>query len=108
MKRGRAGIAHLSVVGSDTTSTRPPLTPLEPLKTAERKIFDLVVRENPHLRLTDVPLVMAFARASAGTFNSDTAVDFEKLARVTMSLATKLRISPQSRHDPKTLARRHA
>jgi len=51
---------------------------------------------------------MGFARASASTFNADTAADFEKLARVMMSLATKLRISPQSRVDPKTLARRHA
>ena len=108
MKRGRPSAAHLSVVPSDLTGARPTLTPLQPLKADEKQVFDLAVRENAHLRPTDIPLLMGFARASAGLFKVDTAADFEKLARVTMSLAAKLRISLQSRHDPKTLARRYA
>jgi hypothetical protein len=75
------------------------------LKLAERKVFDLVVRENVHLQPIDVPLLMGFARASAGLFKTDNATDFEKLARVAMSFATKLRITPQSRCHPLTLAR---
>src|SRR5262245_37391023 len=107
-QRGRSSSARLSVVPPDATTPRLLLTPFEPLKSAERKIFDLIVRENAHLRQTDVPLVMGYARASTGLLQVETAGDFDKLARVMMSLATKLRISPQSRLDPKTLARRIA
>jgi len=78
------------------------------LRRDEKAVFDLAVRENAHLRQTDVPLLMGFARASAGLFNVDTAGDFEKLARVAMSFATKLRLTPQSRVHPLTLGRRHA
>jgi hypothetical protein len=48
---------------------------------------------------------MGFARASAGLFKTDAVADFDKLARVCMSLGTKLRITPQSRVNPLTLAR---
>jgi len=51
---------------------------------------------------------MGFARASAGMFRVESAGDFEKVARVAMSFATKLRLTPQSRVNPLTLARRHA
>jgi len=66
----------------------------------------MVAAENPHLRQTDAVLLMAFAKAAVGSSNADSAQDFERLSRTLMSLATKLRISPQSRVDPKTLARR--
>jgi hypothetical protein len=105
MKPGRPSAAHLSVVKSTATGTRPSLTPLEPLTTAERKIFDLMVKENAHLRPADIPLLMTFARASAGSFKDLSAADFDKLARVAASLATKLRLTPQSRVNPLTLTR---
>jgi hypothetical protein len=108
MKRGRLSAADLSIVPPDATDTRPTLTPLGPLKSVEKAVFDLAVRENVHLRQTDVPLLMGFARASAALFKVDTAADFEKLARVAMSFATRLRLTPQARTHPTTLGRRYA
>ena len=108
MKRGRQSAADLSIVPADASSTRPTLTPLRPLKSDEKAVFDLVVRENVHLQAIDVPLLMGFARASAGLFNVDSAGEFEKLARIAMSFATRLRITPQSRVHPTTLGRRYA
>ena len=107
MKRGRQSAADLSIVAPDATGTRPTLTPLRPLKSDEKAVFDLVVRENVHLQAIDVPLLMGFARASAGLFKVETAADFEKLARVAMSFATRLRITPQARCHPITLGRRY-
>ena len=77
MKRGRQSAADLSIVAPDATGTRPTLTPLRPLKSDEKAVFDLVVRENVHLQAIDVPLLMGFARASAGLFNVDSAGEFE-------------------------------
>jgi hypothetical protein len=108
MKRGRLSASDLSVVGPNTSGTRPPLIPLQPLKSSEKRVFDLIVRENAHLRQTDVPLLMGLARATAGLFGVETAGDFEKLARVQMSYATRLRITPQARTHPTTLGRRIA
>src|SRR5262245_36753226 len=108
MKRGRLSADDWAVISPNTTGTRPTLMPLRPLKGDEKAVFDLVVREHVHLQPIDVPLLMGFARASAGLFKVDSAGDFERLARVAMSFATKLRISPQSRVHPLTLARRYA
>jgi hypothetical protein len=107
-QRGRKGIAQLSIVSPDATGTRPTLTSFEPLKPKEQKIFNVVAAENAHLRQTDAVLLGAFARAAVGSFNTDNASDFEKLARTAATLATRLRISPQSRCNPVTLARRYA
>jgi len=41
----------------------------------------------------------------SGTLKADDAADFEKLARVAMAIATKLRLTPQSRTHPEKLAR---
>ena len=108
MKRGRLSADDWAVISPNTTGTRPTLMPLRPLKGDEKAVFDLVVRENVHLQAIDVPLLMGFARASAGLFKVDSAGDFERLARVAMSFATKLRITPQSRVHPTTLGRRYA
>jgi len=105
-QRGRRSSAHLSLISPGATNTRPPITALKPLTPQEQKIFSMVAAENPHLRQTDAVLLMAFAKAAVGSSNADSAQDFERLSRTLMSLATKLRISPQSRVDPKTLARR--
>src|SRR5262245_58507633 len=108
MKRGRLSADDLSVISPNTSGTRPTLMPLRPLKSDEKAVFDLAVRENAHLGPTDVPLLMGFARASAGLFKMETAADFEKLARVAMSFATRLRLTPQARTHPTTLGRRYA
>jgi hypothetical protein len=106
MKRGRRSSAELTVVPFDATRSRPTLTPLFPLKSDEKKVFDLVVREHVHLKQIDAPLLMGYARAIAGLFKADTVEDFERLSRVSLSYATKLRISPQARVHPLSLARR--
>lgn len=107
-KPGRRSAAHLTVISPDATNIRPPLIPLQPLKPAELKIFSFMARENEHLRPSDAVLLAAFARAATGLQSVDTAQDFERLARVCTHIATKLRICPQSRCHPKTLARRIA
>ena len=50
---------------------------------------------------------MGFARASAGLLNVDNAGDFERLGRMSLSFARSLRLTPQSRTRPETLARRY-
>src|SRR5262245_61710729 len=105
MQRGRKSTDHLSIVGSSITGTRSAIIPLRKLTSDEKAIFDLVVRENAHLTQGDVPLLMVFARATAATFDTTDATSFEKLARVSMSAATRLRLTQQSRTHPTTLAR---
>src|SRR5262245_54033931 len=106
-QRGRKG-AHLTVVGSGTTGSRPPPTPLQPLKADERRIFDFTFREHSHLQPRDIPLVTGFARASAGLFRIETAAEFAVLARMQLSYARALRLSVQSRVHPLSLGRRVA
>jgi len=109
MQRGRKGADHhLTLISPDATNIQRPITALKPLSPPEQKIFSMVAAENPHLRQSDSVLLTAFAKAGIGSFNTDNAQDFERLSRTLMSLATKLRISPQSRVDPKSLGRRIA
>jgi hypothetical protein len=108
MRRGRQSAVDASVIRLAATDDRPTLTPLRPLKSDEKRIFDLVALEHVHLKSIDVPLLMGFARASAAMFTANTAEEFEKVSRVALSFATKLRITPQSRVHPTSLGRRHA
>jgi hypothetical protein len=78
------------------------------MKRDEQAIFDVAVRENVHLTVSDVPLLMVYARAIAGALNADDASDFEKLSRAAASMGTKLRLTQQSRIRPETLGRRMA
>ena len=108
MKRGRLSASDLSIVGSGTTGSRRPMTPLQPLKSDERRIFDFTFREHAHLRARDIPLVTGFARATAGLFRIETAAEFAVLARMQLSYARALRLSVQSRVHPLSLGRRVA
>src|SRR5262245_19076190 len=108
MKRGRPGKAHLTIIKSDGTNSRPPLTPFDPLSPQEQKIFSMLATENVHLRQTDAILLAALAKCFIGLRNTDNAGDFQKLAASLVSLARQFRLSPQSRCDPKTLSRRIA
>jgi hypothetical protein len=108
MKPGRRSQADLTVVPIDASRSRPSLTPICQLKSDERRIFDLVARENVHLTPLDTPMLTGFVRASAGMLKADSVEDFEKLSRVALSFATRLRLTPQSRMHPRSLARRHA
>jgi hypothetical protein len=56
-----------------------------------------------------LPLLVSFVQATLlarRTVRDPDVTNWEKAARVQMALATKLRLSPQSRLDPKTVARR--
>ena len=63
MQRGRRSSAALTVVPIDATHSRTKLSPIGSLSKAERKVFNHVADQNPHLRPADVPLLEAFAMA---------------------------------------------
>jgi hypothetical protein len=109
-KMPRASAASLAVIASKVgaTNNRPTLTPSRSLSKQEKQIFDLVVREHRHLRAFDAPLLTGYAVACAKMLTLDDPTDFEKVARVAMSLATRLRLTPQSGMQPVQLGRRYA
>ena len=113
MKRGRTSSAELSVV--PINSARKPIEPPTDLKEQEAAIFRQVVAscDANHFRSSDISILTAFATAThlsryyasqigegEGAFKL-----WEAAARLQISLATKLRITPQSRSDPKTIGR---
>jgi len=72
MQRGRKGADHhLTLISPGANNTRQPITALKRLTPEEQKIFSMVAAENPHLRQTDAVLLMAFAKAAVGSFNTD-------------------------------------
>jgi phage terminase small subunit len=113
-KRGRKSAEDLAIVS--LASARRPIEPPADLKRQEAEIFREVVAACAanHFRKSDIPILTAFATAThlsryyaerigetEGAFKN-----WEAAARMQVSLATKLRITPQSRYDPKTIARR--
>jgi hypothetical protein len=105
MKPGRPSAASLTVVPIDASRTRPKLIPLKRLNIRQRQTFNLVCAENPHLRPTDAPLVTAYSLVVARFLSVSDVGDMEKLSRTIMALARTLRLTPQSRCDPKTVGR---
>lgn len=109
-KGGRISAAELGTPRPvDRRSSR--LTPPPMLTTAERSLFVEIVStcSEKHLTKADLPVLITFiqatlaAREMAGDpdrFNS-----WEKAARLQASLATRLRLCPSSRLDPKTVGR---
>ena len=114
MKRGRTSGAELSVVPIDVA--RKPIEPPPDLKAQESAIFRQLVAScgSNHFRKSDIPILTAFATAThLSRFyaeligeSADAFKNWEAAVRLQVSLATKLRITPQSRYDPKTIARR--
>ena len=109
-KRGRKSSEELSLIHLATA--RKPIEPPATLKAPEARIFGKVVASCAvnHFRKADIT---AFATAThLSRFYADqigeteTAFkNWEAAVRLQISLATKLRITPQSRYDPKTIAR---
>lgn len=106
-----------SVVRLDVAGTPPPLVPPSSLTSAERAVFKDIVsacdarhfaKGDAQLLLSYVQIILAVRKLAAvanrkpspGAF-----VSLEKMARLQASLATKLRLSPQSRLDRKTAGR---
>jgi hypothetical protein len=108
MKRGRQSAADANVVPLGVTNKKPTLTPSRPLTKQEKQIFDLVVRDHRHLRTFDAPLLTGYAIACAKMITLKDPVGFEKVARVAMSFATRLRLTPQSGMQSVQLGRRYA
>ena len=113
-KRGRQSAAELSIVsiGSGRQRLVPPLD----LNASEAKLFrELVASCAPdHFVQSDMPLLVSFvqatllSRAAATALAKDVAMIgiWEKATRMQATLATRLRLAPQARTDPKTIARR--
>jgi hypothetical protein len=87
------------------------LTPPADLQEAERAMFVELIDacDARHFRLSDLPLLTSYIQATLlarGTARDPNNIAvWEKAVRVQASLATRLRLSPQSRTDPKTIAR---
>ena len=120
MKRGRISAAELSVIGVDGQLARP--LPPAALSEPERELFSSIVGgcDAEHFRQTDLPLLSRYCEAAVlaeqaalelrngavvNGKSSPWIVIQEKCVRAMVSLSMRLRLSPQSRLDPKTLAR---
>jgi phage terminase small subunit len=112
--RGRKSSAELSVVPLLPRANR--LRPPAHLGPEEAKIFREIVSScHPqHFAPSDVYLLAAYceaiviSRRAAAALHEDqgAAAVWERAVRVLATLATRLRLAPQSRSDPKTVARR--
>lgn len=108
--RGRKSIAYLATPRVDGKPS--PLDPPSFLKPAARAIFNELVGsvDSRHFTKSDLPLLVSLAqvtlltRQTAG--NAKRFQQWEKAVRLQTSLCTRLRMTPQSRLDPKTVSRR--
>lgn len=120
IQRGRKSAIASSVISKDwkQTQLQPPTT----LSDVERKVFvDLVAAcASDHFRSSDLPLLARYCEATvlaeqaARELRGGAVVDGrpsawvtvqEKTIRALVALSMRLRLSPQSRIDPKTLGR---
>src|SRR5215207_9779610 len=106
-QRGRRP-SHLISVPVDGSPSR--LVPPSVLQDQERELFEELVGATApsHLRASDVPLLVSFIQATIWARHAvrrDDLDGWERAVRVQATLATKLRLSPQTRIDPKTLGR---
>jgi hypothetical protein len=107
------------------SNERPKLVPITPLSKAERKVFDHTARENPHLKPGDIPMLELYAMAhcrtvaankggkggkggTGGKGGKGSAAAWEREARITMSLGTKLRVTQQATTESRKAARMRA
>src|SRR6266511_1354982 len=107
-QRGRKSMAGL--VAPNVSGEAPRLTPPPSLNDGERTLFNELVGacDSAHFRKSDLPLLTSFiqatliAEAAARDPNRDISL-WEKAVKVQATLATRLRLAPQSRIDHKTL-----
>ena len=121
MKRGRVSAAELLVIDVDVQQAR--LSPPAYLSKPELELFSLIVDASgsEHFRQADLPLLSRYCEAAilaeqaALELRNGAVIDGkpspwivvqEKCVRAMVSLSMRLRLSPQSRLDPKTLGRR--
>lgn len=104
-----------SIVGVVVNGDPQRLAPPKTLSDDERRVFvELVGACNPrHFVASDLPLLVAFVQAialsqqsiEAARSNDNALTRWERSTRLMATLATRLRLSVQSRVDPKTLGR---
>ncbi len=103
-QRGRK--PSVTVVALNATGEAPRLTPPAFLTACERLVFSEIVNNCTvqHFVKSDIPLLASFARA---TVLAQTAkgLEWERAVKIQAMLATRLRLAPQARLDPKTLGR---
>jgi hypothetical protein len=110
-QRGRRSAAALVTLPPDST----PQNRLEPpadLLDVERELFTRLINtcHPTHFVESDTPLLVSFVQATLlarETANKPPKVAvWEKAVKVQAMLATRLRLAPQARMDPKSLARK--
>lgn len=106
-----------TVVNLNVSGTPPAVVAPSSLNASERRLFNEIVGQSDprHFAKSDVPLLISYVQivlavrklvASANRKPAPGAfVSLERMARLQASLATKLRLSPQSRLDRKTAGR---
>jgi hypothetical protein len=111
-QRGRRSAADLATLSVD--GTPPRLSAPSSLSKDERTLFAALVNacDPRHFVEADLPLLVSFVQATLMARNWANAPSkvtiWEKAVRVQAMLATRLRLAPQARTDPKTLARQQA
>ena len=110
-QRGRKSAAELATLPG--VDGKPPrLKPPPHLNDDERSLFDELVGacDPRHFVESDLPLLASYVQATLIARDAAHApskiVLWEKAVRMQATLATRLRLSPQSRIDPKTVGRR--
>ena len=100
-QRGRKSATNLALI--DVTGTPPRLTTPAGLTKVERSLFDFIVDASPphHFTDSDQPLLLSYVQAcliarSSAKIPTKVSV-WERAVRVQAMLATKLRLSPQTR-----------
>lgn len=106
-QRGRK--SHFNAVSLDVTTARPRLIAPANLTKTEAALFAELAATNPHLKAGDKPLLAIYAqgliKVQKLARQADTAA-WEKAVRACLSMATKLRITPQSTAHPESAGRK--
>jgi hypothetical protein len=106
-QRGRKSSAELAAF--PVIEHRPSIDPPSSLTKAEQNLFTELAASAEHLRSTDTPLLASYVQAtlvSRRSARDPSKVDvWEKATRLQAMLATKLRLTAQSRTDARTVGR---
>jgi hypothetical protein len=108
-QRGRKSSGHPEMIAVDGRSSR--LEPPSYLTRPETELFEELVAacSADHFRISDLPVLVSLVQATllARSAGRDPAMvaEFDRVARLQATLATKLRLTPQSRTDPKNIGR---
>jgi hypothetical protein len=107
-QRGRKSADQLAV---NVSGGQRRLATPKGLTAKEREAFERLVNTTSpeQFRPGDTPLLVALAQATIQAHklgrDSSRIADWERATRVMMALSTKLRLTPQSRADAKTIGR---